>query len=71
MPNKTTPDRENVKAISALVLMAYLILKLLSLTVTFLLPYMRWPLRIIFAAFVVLLILSETMPKKRSACRTG
>ena len=70
MPNKTMPERENVKALSALVLMAYLILKLLSLTVPFLLPYMRWPLRIVFAAFAVLLILSETMPKKRSAHRT-
>ena len=64
------PERDNVKALSALVLMAYLILQLLSLPVSFLLPYMRWPLRIVFAAFVILLILSETMPKKRSAHRT-
>ena len=63
MPSKTMPERENVKVLSALVLIAYLILKLLSLTVPFLLPYMRWPLRIVFAAFVILLILSETMPK--------
>lgn len=64
MPNKTDRKSENMKILSAFILLVYLLLKLICLLFT---PqFMRWPLRLLFLAFAILHILS-VKETKRSA----
>ena len=68
MSKKTVIKKENIKVYAVLALLLYLSLKLLSLAFTALLRPLRWLLKILFAGFVIPLVLSRiNADAKRSA----